>query len=58
MSSSTMFWNLNAKPFFPKGEKERLEKLKLAKIEEDKYFDHLENIWLEQNKKMLEDDSK
>lgn len=49
---STMSWNLDAKPFFPKGEKERFEKLKL---EEDKYFDHLENVWFEQNKEMFED---
>lgn len=40
--------NLNAKPFYPKGHQERLEK-------EDKYFDQLENVWWEQNKNMFED---
>ena len=44
-------FNLNAKPFYPKG----FEKLKLEKIEEDKYFDQLENVWWEQNKNMFKD---
>jgi hypothetical protein len=48
-------FNLNAKPFYPPGEKERIEKMKLAKIEEDKYYDHLEKVWWQQNKKMFQD---
>jgi hypothetical protein len=47
--------NVNAKPFFPPGEKERIKKIKLAKIKENKYYDHLEKVWWEQNKKMFED---
>lgn len=47
--------NLNAKPFYPPGHQENLEKLKLEKIEEDKYFDQLENVWWEQNKNMFKD---
>ncbi|HBS53638.1 MAG TPA: hypothetical protein DD806_06535 [Flavobacterium sp.] len=47
--------NLNAKQFYPPGEKERIEKMKLVKIEEDKYYDNLEKVWWEQNKNMFED---
>ena len=48
-------FNINAKPFYPKGEKERIKKSKLAKIEEDKYYDNLEKIWWQQNKNMFID---
>ena len=59
-SSSSMLsmsegFNINAKPFYPKGEKERIKKSKLAKIEEDKYYDNLEKIWWQQNKNMFID---
>ena len=47
--------NVKAKPFYPPGEKERIEKIKLVKIKENKYYDQLEKVWWEQNKKMFED---
>lgn len=51
MSMSSSELNLNAKPFYPRVEKERIEKLKL----EDKYYNHLEKVWWEQNKKIFQD---
>ena len=52
MSSSPIFsssLNINADPFFPKG------CVELEKIEEDKYFDQLENVWWQENRKMFMD---
>ena len=47
--------NINAAPFYLPGHKEKIAKMKLTQLEENKYYDTIENIWWEKNKKMFED---